>query len=51
MLEAIFCNLNVEEENRERNKSTKTFYMAKANMVEYVQFSKVKKPNDKWSSN
>ncbi|XP_057468790.1 uncharacterized protein LOC130758000 isoform X1 [Actinidia eriantha] len=50
-LEALFFKLNVEEENRARNKSAKTFYMAKDKMVEYGQPSQLKKLKNKWSSN
>ena len=50
-LEALFFKLNVEEENRARNKSAKTSYMAKANIMEHGQSSKMKKSKDKWSSN
>ena len=49
--EALFFKLNVEEKNRARNKSAKTSYMAKANIIEHGQSSKRKKSNDKWSSN
>ncbi|XP_057495666.1 uncharacterized protein LOC130780663 [Actinidia eriantha] len=50
-LEALFFKLNVEEENRARNKCAKTSYMAKANIMEHGQSSKMKKSKDKWSSN
>ena len=36
-LEALFFKLNVEEENRAKNKSVKTFYMVKANIMEHDQ--------------
>ena len=50
-LEALFFKLNVEEENRTRNKSDKISNMAKANLVEHGQSSKANKPKDKASSN
>ncbi|XP_057502756.1 uncharacterized protein LOC130786490 [Actinidia eriantha] len=43
--------LNVEEENRARNKVVKPSYMAKANIMEHGQSSKTKKSKDKWSNN
>ncbi|XP_057508516.1 uncharacterized protein LOC130791392 [Actinidia eriantha] len=47
----LVAALNVEEENRARNKCAKTSYMAKANIMEHGQSSKMKKSKDKWSSN
>ncbi|XP_057510960.1 uncharacterized protein LOC130793312 [Actinidia eriantha] len=46
-LKALFFKLNVEEENRVRNKCAKTSYMAKANIMEHGQSSKMKKSKDK----
>ncbi|XP_057506051.1 uncharacterized protein LOC130789338 [Actinidia eriantha] len=50
-LEALFFKLNVEEENRARNKGAKPSYMDKANIMEHGQSSKTKKSKDKWSNN
>ncbi|XP_057500870.1 uncharacterized protein LOC130784893 [Actinidia eriantha] len=42
-LEALFFKLNIGEENQARNKSAKTSYMARANIMEHGQSSKTKK--------
>ena len=42
-LKALFFKVNGEEENRSRNKSVKTSYMAKTNIMEHSQSSKMKK--------
>ena len=42
-MDALFFKFNVEEENRARNKSDNTSYMAKANIMEHSQSSKIKK--------
>ncbi|GFZ04973.1 hypothetical protein Acr_17g0005450 [Actinidia rufa] len=46
-LETLFFKLNVVKKNWARNKSAKTSYMAKANILENGQSSKMKKSTDK----